>query len=73
MCEQFKFLTRKKRTIQCFKYRQNQIPEAVGMKHTVLETRKSATEQTQRKSSIISKCLQLKKASGRFYYIVPMS
>ena len=47
----------KKKPIQCFKNRENQIPEAVGMKHIALETRKLATELTQRKNSIISKCL----------------
>lgn len=51
------FLQRKKQTTQCFKYRQNQIPVAVGMKHIVLETGKLGTEQTQKKNSIISKCL----------------
>ena len=54
----FFFLNKEtKITIQCFKNRQNQIPEAVGMKHIALETRKLATEQTQRKNSIISECL----------------
>lgn len=58
MCKQSKFFSKEtKITIQCFKYRQNQIPEAVGMKHIALETRKLANEQTQRKNSIISKCL----------------
>lgn len=47
-------------TIQCFKYRQNQIPEAVEMKHAALETRNLATE-TQRKTSIFSKLLVTQK------------
>lgn len=59
MCKQSTFLTKKqkKKPIQCFKNRGNQIPELVGMKHIALETRKLATKLAQRKNSIICECL----------------
>lgn len=72
MCEQFKFLTRNQTNklfsaLQKEKMKNQRLLE----QQFVLETRKLATELTQRENSIISKCLVLQKAGGKFHYMVP--